>query len=63
MAKRAKEAEPIESVYSREELMASAQAFGVAPEVVAGALRLAGRDHMTRAEAEAAIKRFLERKV
>ncbi len=52
-----------ESVYSREELIAAAFSFGVKPEVMAGALRLAGKDSLTRAEAEKAIKAFLERKV
>lgn len=49
--------------YSREELIAAASSFGVKPEVIAGALRLAGKDSMTRAEAEKVIKAFLERKV
>lgn len=50
-------------VYSRDELIAAASAFGVKPEVVAGALRLAGKDVMTKTEAEKAIRTFLERKV
>ncbi len=52
-----------EAVYGRDELMAAAASFGVKAEVVAGALKLAGRDAMTRKEAEAAIKRFMEREV
>ncbi len=52
-----------EPVYSREELIQAAFPFGVKPEVVAGALRLAGKDSMTRAEAEKAIKQFLARRV
>jgi len=52
-----------EPVYSRDELIAAAFSFGVKPEVVAGAMRLAGKDSMTRAEAERAIRKFLERKV
>ena len=52
-----------ESVYSRSELIASASSFGVKPEVMVGALKLAGKDTMTKAEAEKAIKAFLERKV
>ncbi len=52
-----------EPVYSRDELIAAASSFGVKPEVVAGALRLARKDAMTRSEAEAAIKKFRERKV
>ena len=52
-----------EARYSRSELIAAASSFGVKPEVVAGALRLAGKDSMTRPEAEKAIKRFLQRRV
>lgn len=68
MAKETKEtfveqAREQEPVYSRDELIAAASSFGVKPEVVAGALRLAGKDSLTRAEAEKAIKTFLERKV
>ena len=51
------------TVYSRSELIEAAYSFGVKPEVVAGALKLAGKESMTRPEAEKAIKRFLERKV
>ena len=49
--------------YSRSELIAAASSFGVKPEVMAGALKLAGKDTMTKAEAEKAVKDFLERKV
>ncbi len=56
------EQEVVESKYSREELLNNASAFGVMPEVIAGALALLGKDEMTRKEAEDAIKRFLERK-
>lgn len=52
-----------EACYSRSELIAAASSFGVKPEVMAGALKLAGKDTMTKAEAEKAIKAFLERKV
>ncbi len=52
-----------ESLYSRNELIGAAFSFGVKPEVMAGALKLAGKEEMTRAEAERAVKRFLERKV
>jgi hypothetical protein len=48
--------------YSRSELIEAAS-FGVKPEVIAGALRLAGKESMTKAEAERAIKRFLQRRV
>lgn len=65
MAKEPKETviQQEEPVYSRDELIAAAFSFGVKPEVVAGALRLAGKDSMTRAEAEKAIKQFLARRV
>ncbi len=52
-----------ETVYSRDEIIAAAFSFGVKPEVVAGALRLVGKDSLTRAEVEKAIETFLERKV
>ena len=52
-----------EPQYSRDELIAAASSFGVKPEVMAGALKLAGKDTMTKAEAEKAVKDFLERKV
>jgi len=52
-----------EARYSRSELITAASSFGVKPEVVAGALRLAGKDTMTKAEVEKAIKDFLKRKV
>ena len=52
-----------EARYTRNELIAAASSFGVKPEVVAGALKLAGKDTMTKTEAEKAIKDFLERKV
>ena len=52
-----------EARYSRSELIEAASSFGVKPEVMAGALKLAGKDTMTKAEAEKAVKDFLERKV
>ena len=52
-----------ETRYSRSELIAAASSFGVKPEAMAGALKLAGKDTMTKAEAEKAIKDFLKRKV
>ena len=52
-----------EPVYSRSELIAAASSFGVKPEVMAGALKLAGKESMTKTEAEKAIKAFLDRKV
>ncbi|EMT38131.1 hypothetical protein TthWC1_2368 [Thermoanaerobacter thermohydrosulfuricus WC1] len=59
VAEQVQEQEP---VYSRDELIAAASSFGVKPEVVAGALRLTGKDNLTKTEAEKAIKTFLERK-
>lgn len=57
------QAQEKEDVYSREELLAGASGFGVQPEVISGALALAGRKQMTRSQMEAAIKEFRERKV
>ncbi|WP_233531304.1 oligoribonuclease [Paenibacillus alkalitolerans] len=54
-----KKATKQEAVYTRAELMEGAARFGVKPEVIAGALKLAGKDSMTISEAEAAVKRFL----
>lgn len=53
-----------EAVYTVAELKdAAVEAFGERPEVVAGALKLAGKDAMTRTEAKAAIRTFLSRRV
>lgn len=53
-----------ETVYNRSELLTAAEtAFGVKPEVVAGALAKAGKTEMTKKEAEKAIKDFLEGEV
>lgn len=52
-----------EPVYSRDELIAAAYSFGVKPEVMAGAIKLVGKDKMTRNEAERALKRFRKREV
>ncbi|MFS8639303.1 MAG: hypothetical protein LOD90_00525 [Symbiobacteriaceae bacterium] len=54
---------PDETTYSRDELIAAAVSFGVRPEVMAGALRLAGLESATRAQAEAAVRQFLRREV
>lgn len=53
------------TVYSRADLMAAASAFGVSPDVMAGALRAAeiGEDGATKADAEKAVATFSERKV
>jgi len=53
----------LEARYSCSELIAAASSFGVKPEVMVGALKLAGKESMTKTEAEKAIKAFLERKV
>ena len=53
----------LEARYSHSELIAAASSFGVKPEVMVGALKLAGKESMTKTEAEKAIKAFLERKV
>lgn len=50
-------------LYSRSELIEAASSFGVKPEVIAGALKLAGKDNMTKEEAKRAIKKYMERKV
>ena len=50
-------------VYSRSELIAAASSFGVKPEVMAGALKLAGKDTMSKSEAAKAIKLHLVRTV
>jgi hypothetical protein len=69
MAKRDQETEEIqeqtvEALYSKEELMAAAEvAFGTKPEVVAAALKMAGKIQATRPEADAAIKAFLKKEV
>jgi hypothetical protein len=52
-----------EARYDCSELIAAASSFGVKPEVMVGALKLAGKNTMTKAEAEKAVKDFLERKV
>lgn len=49
--------------YTREELIAGSAGFGVRPEVMAGALRLADRDRMTRDEARKAVEMYLKREV
>ncbi|OPY64082.1 MAG: hypothetical protein A4E56_00136 [Pelotomaculum sp. PtaU1.Bin065] len=54
----------VETKYPRRELMVNAQAaFGVMPEVVAGALHGNNAEELTINEVKAAIKDFLERKV
>lgn len=52
-----------DNLYVRSELIGAASSFGVRPEVVAGALRLVGKDKLTKEEAKSAIRKYLERKV
>lgn len=63
MSKKTKKVNVHETKYSRSEIIGAASSFGVMPEVMAGALRLANKDELTRSEAEEAIKAFKERKV
>ncbi len=51
------------SVYSRNDLINAAFSFGVTPEVMAGALKLVGKDELTKEEAKEAVKKFLKRRV
>ncbi|MGY0692619.1 hypothetical protein ACW2QC_07470 [Virgibacillus sp. FSP13] len=54
----------IESKYSKDELVLNAKkAFGVAPEVVAGALFNFKQEKFTKKEVKDAIDKFLKRKV
>lgn len=56
--------QPVETKYSRQELIANAKAiFSVMPEVVAGALHGNDAQELTLTEVKEAIKSFLERKV
>lgn len=52
-----------EPVYQRAELLANARAFGVSREVLAGALRLLGKDAATRAEITEAVQAYRTREV
>jgi len=52
-----------ETIYSRVELLENSAVFGVKPEVMAGALKLAGKDSMTKNDAQTAVRIFLERRV
>lgn len=52
-----------EPTYSRAEIMASAFSFGVKPEVMAGALKLANKDELTKSEIKEAIEQFKRRRV
>lgn len=52
-----------ETKYSRAEIIVAASSFGESQEVVAGALRLADKNELTRVEIESAIRKFKTRKV
>lgn len=51
------------ALYSKAELIAAARQFGVSQDIMAGALRLAGKETLTREEAEKAIQDYGKRKV
>lgn len=64
----AQEAPPVQEAtpepkFSRVEILSNAEAFGVRMEVLAGALKLADKEHLTRQEVLDAIKQFRERTV
>jgi len=53
----------VETLYTREEIQASPSAFGVLPEVLAGALALVEGDKLSRSQVQGAIEQFKKRKV
>lgn len=53
----------VETLYTREEIQASPSAFGVMPEVLAGALSLVEDDKLSRSQVKEAIAKFKKRKV
>lgn len=53
----------VETMYTREEIEASPSSFGVRAEVLAGALRLAEGDELSRSQVFSAIETFKKRKV
>lgn len=56
--------EAVEEVYTLAELAAAAEsAFGTQPEVVVAAMKGAGKDSATKAEAEGLVKNFLNKEV
>ena len=60
----AQKAKPAEGEYSATDLAAAARKrFGVTPEIVAAALKMAGKRKATLAEAQQIVKDFKERKV
>lgn len=52
-----------EAVYSKDELMAAAVSFTTKPETIAAAIKLTGKNVLTRREMSAAVKEFLEKEV
>lgn len=65
MSNKIKEQKPtvVETLYTREEILAQASAFGVRPEVVAGALFSVKSEKMTRKQVEEAIEKFKKKEV
>ncbi|MEK4025785.1 oligoribonuclease [Sporosarcina sp. FSL W7-1283] len=53
----------VETLYTREEIKATPSAFGVMPEVLAGALAMVGGDKLSRSQVTEAITAFKNRKV
>lgn len=54
---------PPEPTYTKREVLDASARFGVSPDVMAGALRNAGKENYTRADIEKAIQDFKKRKV
>lgn len=52
-----------ETTYSHDEILQAAKSFGETQEVVAGALRVANKEKLSRTEVEKAIRTFKTRKV
>lgn len=61
--KEAKAVKPVESVYSAEELANNHKAFGTYREIVVVALRQAGKESATFAEAKTIIEKFKNKEV
>ena len=51
-----------EAVYTASELVAGCNAFGASPEIVAVALKVAGLDKATKAQAAKVVEEFRHRK-
>lgn len=61
--KNEKEVKVVETKYTHEEILSSANSIGERIEVIAGALRLSEKDELTRKELNDAIRKFKTRKV